>query len=154
MKTVTAIARQYKVSPDTVRHYARLGLLSPLRSEENGYRYFGTADENRLCFVLPAKKLGFTLKQIHEILGTADSGDTPCPLVRDLIKQRLIEIRKEMAKAQLLVARLETVCEEWSELPDRMPSETSICHLIETWQNHYVAARHDDASEESRHGPN
>lgn len=51
MKTVSAIARQYKVSPDTVRHYAKLGLLAPLRCKENGYRYFGAADENRLCFV-------------------------------------------------------------------------------------------------------
>tara|TARA_R110002072_G_scaffold77138_3_gene180291 strand:+ start:3280 stop:3726 length:447 start_codon:yes stop_codon:yes gene_type:complete len=139
MKTVSAIARQYKVSPDTVRHYAKLGLLAPLRSEENGYRYFGKADENRLCFVLSAKKLGFTLKQIREILGTADAGDTPCPLVRDLINRRLAEVRKEMAEAQVLVDRLEAACEEWSELPDRVPSGTSICHLIETWQTHDLA---------------
>ena len=152
MKTVPTVARQYPVSPDNVRHYAKLGLLSPLRSEENGYRYFGAADESRLFFVLSAKKLGFTLKQIREILSTADAGDTPCPLVRDLINHRLVEIRKEMAKAQLLVARLETACEEWSDLPDRMPSGTSICHLIKTWQNHYVAASRDEPSEESRHG--
>lgn len=29
MKTFTAIAREYKVSPDPVRRYAKLGLLSP-----------------------------------------------------------------------------------------------------------------------------
>ncbi|GAB5450263.1 MAG: MerR family DNA-binding protein [Halioglobus sp.] len=148
MKTVTAIARQYKVSPDTVRHYTKLGLLYPLRSEENGYRYFGAADENRLSFVLSAKKLGFTLKQIQNILNTADAGDTPCPLVRDLINQRLVEVKKEMAEAQLLVARLEIACEEWSDLPDRMPSGSSICHLIETWKNHYIAAGSDSASED------
>ncbi len=102
--------------------------------------------------MLSAKKLGFTLKQIREILSTADAGDSPCPLVRDLINHRLVEIRKEMAEAQLLVARLETACDEWSDLPDRMPSGTSICHLIETWQNHFVAASRDEQSQESRHG--
>ncbi len=147
MKTVTAIARQYKVSPDTIRHYTKLGLLYPLRSEENGYRYFGTADENRLSFVLSAKKLGFTLKQIEKILRTADAGDTPCPLVRDLINQRLVEVKKEITEAQLLVARLELACEEWSDLPNRMPSGSSICHLIETWNSHYIAAGSDSASE-------
>lgn len=148
MKTVTAIARQYKVSPDTVRLYTKLGLLSPLRGEENGYRYFGAADENRLGFVLSAKKLGFTLKQIQEILSTADAGGTACPMVRDLIHQRLEEIRKEMAEAQSLVARLESACDEWRELPDRMPSGDSICHLIETWQTHHVAASRRDDPEE------
>lgn len=148
MKTVTAIARQYKVSPDTVRHYTKLGLLYPMRSEENGYRYFGTADENRLSFVISAKKLGFTLKEIQNILSTADTGDTPCPLVKDLINQRLVKTKREMAEAQSLVARLEIACEEWSDLPDRIPSGTSICHLIETWQNHCIVAGSDNASEE------
>ena len=138
MKTVTAIARQYKVSPDTVRHYTKLGLLYPLRSEENGYRYF----------VISAKKLGFTLKEIQNILSTAEAGDTPCPLVRDLINQRLVEIKKEMTEAQSLVARLEIACEEWSDLPDRVPSGSSICHLIETWQNHCIVVSSDNASEE------
>lgn len=136
------------VSPDTVRHYARLGLLAPLRSKENGYRYFGLADEKRLSFVLSAKRLGFTLKQIREILSTAEAGDTPCPLVRDLINERLVAIRKEMAEAQSLVGRLEAACDEWSELPNRMPSGHSICHLIETWQSHDVTASHNQKSEE------
>jgi DNA-binding transcriptional MerR regulator len=134
MRTVTVVARHYGVSPDAVRHYTKLGLLNPLRSEINGYRYFDIAEANKLGFILSAKKLGFSLKEIGQILVTADHGDTPCPLVRELIQRRLGEIREEIAESQRLANRLELACDRWRELPDRMPSGDSICHLIETWQ--------------------
>ena len=149
MKTITAVARGFGVSPDAVRHYIKLGLLNPLRSELNGYRYFDVAEVNRLGFILSAKKLGFSLKDIGQILHTAEQGDTPCPLVRELIQKKLGEIKEEIAESQRLASRLEVACEKWSELPDRMPSGDSICHLIETWQTN--APDLDIANPEERH---
>jgi len=155
MRTVTAVARHYGVSPDAVRHYAKLGLLKPLRSELNGYRYFEVAEVNKLGFILSAKKLGFSLKEIGQILRTAEHGDTPCPLVRELIQRRLGEIREEIAELQRLATRLEVACDKWRELPDRMPSGDSICHLIETWQSHVTNPAIDltspEESDERRH---
>ena len=151
MRTVTAVARQYGVSPDAVRHYTKLGLLRPLRSEINGYRYFDVAQENKLAFILSAKKLGFSLKEIGQILHTAEQGDTPCPLVRELIQKRLSEIREEVAESQRLVSRLEVACDKWRELPDRMPSGDSICHLIETWQALVTEPAEKTKTQETQH---
>lgn len=151
MKTITAVARGFGVSPDAVRHYIKLGLLTPLRSELNGYRYFDVAQENKLGFILSAKKLGFSLKEIGQILHTAEDGDTPCPLVRELIQRRLGEIREEIAESQRLVSRLEVAFERWRDLPDRMPSGDSICHLIETWQAYTADPDLDTVYPEDRH---
>lgn len=151
MRTVTAVARHYGVSPDSVRHYTKLGLLKPLRSEMNGYRYFDTTEKNKLGFILSAKKLGFSLKEIGQILHTAGHGDTPCPLVRELIQRRLGEIREEIAESQRLANRLEVACDKWRELPDRMPSGDSICHLIETWQAYVTNPNPDSTGSEERH---
>ena len=65
----------------------------------------------------------------------ASSGDTACPLVRQLIDQRLTVIREEMKDAQTLLKRMESASRNWSQLPDRAPSGESICHLIETWDS-------------------
>ena len=81
MKTVTEFARRFNVSADTIRHYTKLGLLSPERDTANGYRRYGIQQERRLRFLLSAKRLGFSLKDIREILDMAASGDTPCPIV-------------------------------------------------------------------------
>lgn len=135
MKTVTEIARRFNVSADTIRHYTKLGLLSPDRDGTNGYRYYGHKDEGRLRFLLSAKKLGFTLKDIRQILDMATSGDTACPLVRELIDQRLTAVREEMMNAQALLIRMENASKSWGQLPDCMPTGESICHLIETWDS-------------------
>ena len=135
MKTVIEIVNRFNVSADTIRHYTKLGLLSPERDTANGYRRYGIQQERRLRFLLSAKRLGFSLKDIREILDMAASGDTPCPIVRKLIDQRLEAIREEMRDAQKLMARMESASRDWHDLPDRAPSGESICHLIETWDS-------------------
>lgn len=146
MKTVTEIARRFNVSADTIRHYSKLGLLSPDRDEVNGYRRYGRKDEERLRFLLSAKRLGFSLKDIREILDMAASGDTPCPLVRQLIDQRLAVVREEMMDAQALLTRMESASTSWNQLPDRSPSGESICHLIETWDSPNVFYENSNSS--------
>lgn len=135
MKTVSEIAKRFNVSADTIRHYTKLGLLSPERDIANGYRRYGINQERRLRFLLSAKRLGFSLKDIQAILDMADSGDTPCPLVRKLIDKRLEAIREEMRDAKKLMDRMELASSEWRDLPDRAPSGESVCHLIETWDS-------------------
>ena len=135
MKTVTEIARRFNISADTIRHYTKLGLLSPERDKVNGYRRYGRRDEERLRFLVSAKRLGFSLRDIRGILDMASSGDTACPLVRQLIDRRLTAIREEMKDAQTLLKRMESASRSWSQLPDRAPSGESICHLIETWDS-------------------
>ena len=150
MKTVTEIARRFNVSADTIRHYTKLGLLSPERDTVNGYRRYGVQQERRLRFLLSAKRLGFSLKDIREILDMATSGDTPCPLVRKLIDQRLEAIREEMQDAQKLMARMESASSGWRDLPDRAPSGESICHLIETWDSANSAGDHAISSTDEK----
>jgi DNA-binding transcriptional MerR regulator len=135
MKTVTEIARRFNVSADSIRHYTKLGLLSPERDTANGYRRYGIQQERRLRFLLSAKRLGFSLKDIREILDMADSGDSPCPLVRKMIDQRLDAIREKMRDAQKLMSRMESASNDWHKLPNQAPSGESICHLIETWDS-------------------
>ncbi len=133
MRTVTEIARRFNVSADTIRHYTKLGLLCPERDTANGYRRYGMAQERRLRFLLSAKRLGFVLKDIREILDMSVSGDMPCPLVRKLIDRRLEAIREEVRDAQQLMSRMESASNGWHKLPDRAPSGEGVCHLIETW---------------------
>ncbi len=142
MTTVTAVARRFNVSADTIRHYTKVGLLSPERDAANSYRQYSLKDERRLRFLLSAKKLGFDLKDIKQFLDMAAHGDTPCPLVRRLIDQRLETVRQEMRDAQTLLERMQSASNVWSELPDGHPSGDSVCHLIENWDSPAVINKH------------
>lgn len=72
------LARHVGLPIDTVRYYERHGVLPPPARRASGYRDYGPDDVSRLCFVLRAKRLGFTLTEIRELLELTDAtrGDT------------------------------------------------------------------------------
>ncbi|ALM53840.1 MerR family transcriptional regulator [Halomonas huangheensis] len=129
---VSELARAARVTAETVRHYTREGLLLPTRDPENGYHIYATGDLERLCFIQRARHLGFSLNEIGEILEHADHGDSPCPLVRDLIAARLPQIRQRIRELEALASRMEQAMETWQEMPDGVPNGHSLCRLIES----------------------
>ncbi len=60
------VARTYKVSLQTLRHYESLGLLTPVRL--NGQRVYHAKDMDRLSTILDRKRAGFALAQIKAML--------------------------------------------------------------------------------------
>lgn len=134
MATVKTIAMRFNVSADTIRHYTKIGLLVPIRDGENGYRHYTERDARRLRFLLSAKRLGFSLKEIQQILDMADSGTAPCSLVRELIDDHLKTTRREMLDTKILYERMEHAARLWEQMPSKVPSGDSVCHLIECWE--------------------
>ena len=57
---VKQLAKLMGVTADTVRHYTRIGLLHPIRSEENGYQEYTKQDQQRLKFIISSRQLGFS----------------------------------------------------------------------------------------------
>ena len=128
---VSELARTAGVTAETVRQYTREGLLAPRRDPDNGYQLFNQQDLDRLRFIQQARTLGFSLHEIGEILAHADQGDSPCPLVRDLLASRLPRIRARIAELQALAERMEQAMAIWENMPDGAPNGHSLCHLIE-----------------------
>ena len=116
---VGELAKRGHVTAETVRHYTREGLLSPQRHPDNGYQLYSAADLERLHFIQRARKLGFSVAEIRDILAHADQGDSPCPLVRDLLAHRLPQIRARIAELEALA--------------DGTPDGHSLCRLIESF---------------------
>jgi len=93
MLTVTELANRSGTTPHAVRYYTRLGLLRAERNPDNGYHLYKLRDITWLRFIRQAKQLGYTLNEIKEIMHDADQGRSPCPRVRKIIQQRIVENR-------------------------------------------------------------
>ena len=129
---VVGVVQKTGVTAHTVRYYARIGLLKPRRDPRSRYKKFTEADITRLRFILQARRLGFTLGEIREILQRSDLGATPCPLVREIIRRRLGEKARELDAILLLRERMRMALAKWQEVPDRLPDGNEICALIES----------------------
>lgn len=130
---VSELAKAAGVTAETVRHYTREGLLSPRRHPDNGYQLYGHQDLSRLRFIQRARTLGFSVREIGEILAHADHGDSPCPLVRDMLAARLPEVREQISQLEALAARMQQALDAWADMPDGLPDGHSLCRLIESF---------------------
>ncbi|MEO7659027.1 MAG: MerR family DNA-binding protein [Pyrinomonadaceae bacterium] len=133
MLTASILAKRANVPLFTVRYYTRIGLLKPSRDLRNGYKIYNPGDSNRLRFIAAAKELGFTLAEIDEILDHAAHGDSPCPMVRDIVETRIKENKEKIRQMKRLQTRLESASKMWLSQKDSEPDGHSVCRLIESF---------------------
>lgn len=133
--TVSQLAKQLNISPDTVRHYVRSGMITPEKDPMNGYKRFNDGDIKNLSFILQAKSLGFSLADIQTIMQQASHGQSPCPQVRNIMEARLAETAEKIAQMQATYEQMQQAMTRWQSQPDCTPTGEHICHLIEGFSN-------------------
>lgn len=123
MMTIGQLAKIVGVNPQTLRFYERKGLLPPpSRSGSGNYRSYGDEDAVRMRFILRAKQMGFTLKEIQEVL-QADEQEYSCQTVSEVISKRLCEVGQRIKELQAFrgdLSRMQTACDQTSD-SDRCP---------------------------------
>ncbi|HEX22996.1 MAG TPA: MerR family transcriptional regulator [Chromatiales bacterium] len=132
MLTVSELSKVAQATPDAIRHYVRIGLLTPSRNPDNGYKLFNGYDIKKVKFICRAKGLGFTLSDIQIIFDHSSAGKSPCPAVRDIIQQRINENRDRLVELNRLQQRMDEALEKWKSMPDGEPDGNAICYLIES----------------------
>jgi len=132
---VNELAGKLNVTADAVRYYTRIGLLSPRKSIENGYKNYSSEDEKRLVFILKSRKLGFAISEIQEIIDMSRTGKSPCCKVRDMVIQHLDETAEKILELQQLHGHMKRATDAWVKMPDSTPDGNSICDLIEMWDS-------------------
>ena len=70
MLTIGRLARQSGVTTDPIRFYERLGLLAPAKKTTSGYRLFSEDSVRRLAFIRHARRCGFSLSEVREVLAS------------------------------------------------------------------------------------
>jgi DNA-binding transcriptional MerR regulator len=72
--TITELAREFDITPRTIRFYEDQGLISPKREGSGGrVRVYGARDRTRLKLTLRGKRLGLTLSEIKDLVDMYDS---------------------------------------------------------------------------------
>jgi len=99
--TIGQLAKAGGVNIQTVRFYERLHLLAPTARTPSGYRVYGEEAVRRLRFIKNAQALGFTLREILELLNLRVSSTTRCGDVqrRAEAKLALAQVLKDLIRA-------------------------------------------------------
>lgn len=90
------VAKKAGVGVDTVRFYERRGLLDEPPRNESGYRQYPLETVVKLRFIKRAKELGFSLKEIGELLALRYDQDATCGDVKRQAEAKLRDIEEKI----------------------------------------------------------
>ena len=111
--TIGQAAEQSGLPAKTIRFYEEIGLVSPARRLDNGYRCYGEDDLHMLRFVERARRLGFSVEDCRQLLALYRDRHRSSAEVKALTEQRIGEIDakvKELVAMRRTLADLATRC--------------------------------------------
>ncbi len=94
------VAKQAGIGIDAVRFYEREGLIEKPARRPSGYREFSPDVVLRLRFIKRAKELGFSLREISELLHLEGSPKATAGNARQLAEKRLEDIEARIRALQ------------------------------------------------------
>jgi DNA-binding transcriptional MerR regulator len=103
------LAKIVAVSPDTLRHYERLGLLPKVPRTASGYRQFPASAVDRVRMIRRAVAIGFSLSELSTIVGMREQGKLPCRHARSLAASKLRDLDKQMKELVVIHRQLKKI---------------------------------------------
>ncbi len=106
------LARLTETNNETLRFYEARGLLEEPRRSESGYRLYTEEEVQRVRFILRARRMGFSLREIHELLSLRVTREaSTCGEVKELAEHKLAAIEDRIAELQRMKGALEQITE-------------------------------------------
>jgi MerR family mercuric resistance operon transcriptional regulator/MerR family gold-responsive transcriptional activator of gol and ges genes len=107
--TIGQLAGIVGVNVQTVRYYERLNLLGPSARRPSGYRLYSHEEERRLRFIKNAQALGFTLREIAELLALQVASMARCGDVQKKAQAKLVQVESKVDDLQALARALKSL---------------------------------------------
>lgn len=98
------VCKLFNTTRDTLRHYEDIGLVTPKKDPNNGYRYYEVEDLNSLTDIFFLKKLNLPLSDINKAIKNSTPSD-----ILDIINEKEKHLEEEMNKIKELQKRLHSM---------------------------------------------
>ena len=125
--TIGQVAKRAGVGVETIRFYEREGLIAePERRPASRYRQYPPQAVRRVRFIRHAKELGFTLKEIQELLELRVNPGSTCADVRKRAQEKVADIEERVVSLQRMKTALERLARKC-----RGQGPTTECPILE-----------------------
>ncbi len=107
--TIARAASAAGVGIETIRFYERRGLIAQPRRPASGFREYDPDAVARIRFIRQAQELGFSLREIEELLGLRADPNANCAEVRAQAIAKRDEVEQKIAQLEGIRAALDTL---------------------------------------------
>ncbi len=112
--TIGAVSKQAGVNVETLRYYERRGLLQKPPRTLSNYRLYTDETVRRIRFIKRGQELGFTLKEIKELLSLRARPRARCADVRQRAEAKIQDIESKMRTLNAMKKALSKLMAECS----------------------------------------
>lgn len=126
--TIGTAARNAGVGVETIRFYERIGLIDqPLKPAGSGFREYPETIVQVIHFIRQAQDIGFSLKEIRELLSLRIDPNADCAQVRKRAGRKLDEVKCKIENLNVIKSALEALIAD-------CPGEGAVrhCSILET----------------------
>lgn len=99
------------VTAKMIRHYEGLGLIAEASRTDAGYRQYTERDVAVLRFIRQSRSMGFSIKQIEQLLGMWADTNRQSREVKALAREHIAELDRRMAEMAQMKASLEQIAD-------------------------------------------
>jgi DNA-binding transcriptional MerR regulator len=105
----------------TIRFYENHNLIETPKRWPNGYRYYPRQYIKRINFIKWAQALGFTLKEIKELLAIDHSSSSACEEAYHLVESKLLIVEKKLRDLIQFKRALESIIKTCDTTDENCP---------------------------------
>lgn len=103
---ISQAAERAELPPKTIRYYEEIGLVTPARRRDNGYRDYSEQEIHTLRFVARARSLGFPVEECRALVALYADTDRKSADVKEIALRRVAEIDRKMEELRSMRATL------------------------------------------------
>lgn len=107
--SIGQVAKRSGVGIETIRFYERKGVIPKPSRTDAGYRKYDLGIVRRLHFIRRAQELGFSLKEISQLLALRVTPKSNCAEVKKRATAKLDEINSKISDLQRMRTTLQEV---------------------------------------------
>lgn len=129
--SIGQVATAADVNIQTIRYYERRGLFPTPPRTAAGYRQYSDEAVARLRFIKHAQELGFSLREIQELLGLRVRHGGACDAVERKTRQKIEVVQQRIRDLQRMKHTLERLA---AACAARRPTDD--CPILEVLEDH------------------
>lgn len=99
------------VSAKMIRYYENTGLVPPAARTSAGYRHYSENDVHRLSFIRRARDLGFSVKEISDLLGLWSDRTRHSADVKRIAQSHIDDLQQKITELRGMVDTLQRLVE-------------------------------------------
>ncbi len=100
------VAKLSDVNSKSIRRYEELGIMPKAGRTMAGYRQYSMNDVHILRFVKRARELGFSMKDIKQLVSLWKNKSRPSSQVKSIAKKHVDELEKKLEEIQSMLSTL------------------------------------------------